>query len=159
MKILVVSDTHGKDSELIKLLLDNKDINMVIHCGDSSELGDYIGEFTDAAVEMVCGNCDLCSPYPYEKTIDVPGHRIFVTHGHMYGVRSGLKNLADRAKHLGADIALYGHTHIPAHDYMYDVHLLNPGSISEPRQAGRRHTYAIITIEGNKTDFSLMSLE
>ena len=45
--------------------------------------------------------------------MQVGKNKLFVTHGHAYGVKSGLGRLAERAKTLGADVVLYGHTHIP----------------------------------------------
>ena len=124
-----------------------KPIDMLIHCGDLEELDDYISGFVTCPVEMVRGNCDFCSPLPGETTICAKNHRIFVTHGHMYGVKMGLQHLADRAKTLGADIALYGHTHMPILTEIDGVTILNPGSLSEPRQYGRKPSFAVIEID------------
>ena len=71
MKILVVSDTHGYNTNLFKLLEKEKPIDMLIHCGDSGDLSDYIEEFIDCPVVMVRGNCDMCSPLKGEEVVDV----------------------------------------------------------------------------------------
>ena len=34
MKILIVSDTHGRDDNLVKVLKKVKPIDFLIHCGD-----------------------------------------------------------------------------------------------------------------------------
>ena len=46
-------------------------------------------------------------------------------------------------------VALYGHTHVPDVSYCKDVLVMNPGSISRPRQASGRPTYGIVTIGSN----------
>lgn len=160
MKILVVSDTHGYNTNLFKLLEQIKPIDMLIHCGDSGDLAYYIEEFVDCPVVMVRGNCDMCSPLKGEEVVDVCGHRIFVTHGHAYGVKSGLGRLIDKAESVGADIALYGHSHIPDLTYMRGISAFNPGSISMPRQEGRRCTYGTIEIseDGKKAYCSLHTI-
>ena len=86
--------------------------------------------------------------------------RIFVTHGHAYGVKSGLGRLIDKAESVGADIALYGHSHIPDLTYMRGISAFNPGSISMPRQEGRRCTYGTIEIseDGKKAYCSLHTI-
>lgn len=149
MKILVVSDTHGYNTNLFELLDKIRPIDMFIHCGDSDGIEDYIEEFTQCPVVMVRGNCDYCCPLHTDEIVDVAGHRIFVTHGHYYGVKSDLSKLLNKAKEVGADIALYGHSHIPELSYMYGIKAMNPGSLSLPRQPGRRCTYGIIEIKAD----------
>ena len=46
------------------------------------------------------------------------------------------------------DIAMYGHTHVPyLEEDPDDVTILNPGSISKPRQADHRYTYMVMEID------------
>ena len=47
MRILIVSDTHGKDKGLKELLGKLKPVDMLIHCGDSEGSEDYIREIAD----------------------------------------------------------------------------------------------------------------
>ena len=76
------------------------------------------------------------------------GHRIYCTHGHMQGVHAGLNVLRYTALENECDIAIYGHTHVPfLAEADEDVTILNPGSISRPRQEGRKHTFCVITID------------
>ncbi len=42
MKILIVSDTHGRDTALKHLLEQVKPIDMLVHCGDVEGSEDYI---------------------------------------------------------------------------------------------------------------------
>ena len=149
MRILVVSDSHGYNTHLFKVIDSLKPIDMLIHCGDSGDLGDYINELVDCPVVMVRGNCDDYCQYRSEEILEVNGNKILVTHGHMYGVKSGLGNLYERAKELSANIVLYGHSHIPDLTQMYGIMAMNPGSISLPKQESRIPTYGIIDISDN----------
>ena len=82
-----------------------------------------------------------------ELCFDVCGHRIFLAHGHRYGVHGGTWRIVEAAKELGADIAVYGHTHVPDYGKEEGVLVINPGSIAKPRQQGWRKTYAVMTID------------
>ena len=42
---------------------------------------------------------------------------------------------------------MYGHTHVPYIEIGDDVTILNPGSISYPRQPGRKPTFLIMEID------------
>lgn len=60
----------------------------------------------------------------------------------------------DEAKSRGCDIAMYGHTHRPFLDVIDGVTVLNPGSLSYPRQEGRRPSYMIIHVDADgKMDY------
>ena len=52
------------------------------------------------------------------------------------------------ARQQGADIMIFGHSHLPLVKNMGDLYLLNPGSIGWPKGAGR--TYAVINIDPDK---------
>jgi putative phosphoesterase len=82
---------------------------------------------------------ELCFP--------VLGHRIYVAHGHRHGVHGGTKRLVKRARELGADIAVYGHIHVPDYGEEDGVLVINPGSVAKPRQEGWRKSYAVMTID------------
>lgn len=49
--------------------------------------------------------------------------------------------LREHALEYGYDVVMYGHTHVPYIEIGDDVTILNPGSISYPRQAGRKPTF------------------
>ena len=65
----------------------------------------------------VRGNCDFGSDLPLTGEFTAQGVKIFYTHGHYYGVKSGLYTLACAARERGAQVALYGHTHNALEDY------------------------------------------
>ncbi|MBR5916457.1 MAG: YfcE family phosphodiesterase, partial [Lachnospiraceae bacterium] len=115
MKILVVSDTHRYQGNFYELLETLDDIDYVIHCGDVEGCEDEMESVCDVPFVAVAGNNDWCSFLPRERVLELCGHRIFVTHGHLYNVSSGLWRIIDEAKDRECDIALFGHTHRPTY--------------------------------------------
>ena len=60
----------------------------------------------------------------------------------------GTEELGTDARENGCDIARYGHTHRPDVDWSHEgVLVLNPGSISYPRQQDHRASYMIVQLE------------
>ncbi len=156
MKILVVSDTHRKDDNLKRVLSEECPLDMLIHLGDAEGSEHFIPDWVnpECRMEMVLGNNDFFSRLDREREIDIAGHKAFITHGHYYGVSMGPEGLADEAKSRGCDIAMYGHTHRPFLDVIDGVTVLNPGSLSYPRQEGRRPSYMIIHVDADgKMDY------
>ena len=156
MKILVVSDTHRKDDNLKLVLSEECPLDMLIHLGDAEGSEHFIPDWVnpECRMEMVLGNNDFFSRLDREREIDIAGHKAFITHGHYYGVSMGPEGLVDEAKSRGCDIAMYGHTHRPFLDVIDGVTVLNPGSLSYPRQEGRRSSYMIIHVDADgKMDY------
>ena len=156
MKILVVSDTHRKDDNLKLVLSEECPLDMLIHLGDAEGSEHFIPDWVnpECRMEMVLGNNDFFSRLDREREIDIAGHKAFITHGHYYGVSMGPEGLVDEAKSRGCDIAMYGHTHRPFLDVIDGVTVLNPGSLSYPRQECRRPSYMIIHVDADgKMDY------
>ena len=74
-------------------------------------------------------------------------NRIFVTHGHYYGVSMDVSGVVDEARDRGCNIALFGHTHKPFLEDIDGILTLNPGSLTYPRQRGRRPSYAVLEMD------------
>ena len=156
MKILVVSDTHRKDDNLKLVFSEECPLDMLIHLGDAEGSEHFIPDWVnpECRMEMVLGNNDFFSRLDRDREIDIAGHKAFITHGHYYGVSMGPEGLVDEAKSRGCDIAMYGHTHRPFLDVIEGVTVLNPGSLSYPRQEGRRPSYMIIHVDADgKMDY------
>lgn len=131
MRILVVSDTHGNDSSLRRAILAQPKAEVVIHLGDGEEeLLRAKRSFPEKMFLAVRGNCDFGSDLPLTGEFTAQGVKIFYTHGHYYGVKSGLYTFACAARERGAQVALYGHTHNALEDYDDGLYLLNPGSLN-----------------------------
>ena len=148
MKVLVVSDSHGRTSNLEKVLEEVKP-DMLIHLGDLEGSEIFIQARVNCPVEMVPGNNDYFSELKPEKLIKVGPYKVFITHGHRYGVHYGTDRIKEWARSMGADIVMFGHTHLPLLDESDSIVVLNPGSITLPRQEGRIPTYAIMEIDKN----------
>lgn len=147
MKVLIVSDTHKSHRNLEKVLGENKDIDMLIHLGDVEGAEDYIEALADCPVHMVSGNNDFFSDLPAEEVFMIGGHRVFITHGHYYGIVIGEERLAKAARDRNADVVMYGHTHRPFFKEEDGLTILNPGSIAYPRQLERRASYMLMEVD------------
>jgi putative phosphoesterase len=148
MKILIVSDTHGRCNYLERALDCVSPIDMLIHLGDFGCDEQYIKSIAGCPGEMVSGNNDFFSNVPRENFIQIGKYYIMLTHGHRYGVNYGVAQLKEIALCEGADIVLFGHTHVPMIDLMDDrIYAINPGSITQPRQNGRIPSFIIMEID------------
>ncbi|MBR6518217.1 MAG: metallophosphoesterase family protein, partial [Oscillospiraceae bacterium] len=72
-----------------------------------------------------------------------------VCHGDGYYVKMGLLPLRKRCLAMGADIALYGHTHRQYYEYLEGLYLFNPGSVKPEAEMAYIPSYGILdTSEG-----------
>ena len=147
MKILIVSDTHGRHRNLEEVLDREGPIDMLVHLGDVEGGEDYICALADCETHIIAGNNDFFSDLSREQEFFIGKYRVFITHGHSYYVSMGTKELKKEARRRGVDIVMYGHTHVPYIEIGDDVTILNPGSISYPRQPGRKPTFLIMEID------------
>ena len=149
MKILIVSDTHRSDENLKLVIRQHAPLDMLIHLGDAEGSERFISEWVnpECQMEMVLGNNDFFSMLDREREIEIVGHKILLTHGHYYGVSMGPEGLADEARSRGCDMAMFGHTHKPFLGEIGGVMVLNPGSLSYPRQEGRRPSFIIMDLD------------
>lgn len=151
MKILVVSDTHGRDRELETAVEREAPFDKLIHCGDVEGREIFIEALADCPCCIVAGNNDFFCDLPREQEITIGGKNALVTHGHYYGVSIDLSGIADEARSRGCEIAFFGHTHKPVVAQKNGVLVINPGSLAYPRQSGRKSSYVILNtdIRGN----------
>ena len=160
MKILIVSDTHGHESNLEKVLERVSPIDQLIHLGDVEGHEDYIEALAECPAHIVSGNNDFFSDLPREEEFWLGKYHVLITHGHYYGVSVGTERLKEEAVSRNIDIAMYGHTHRPETDIDDEVTALNPGSISYPRQWGRKPSYLIMEIDRDgEAHFTINYLE
>lgn len=149
-RIGIVSDSHGDRGHLQQALMKMEaggSIDCLIHCGDGGrDAIDLAGNILQTVI--VRGNCDGwgCS-YEEEMLLPIGKAMFFVAHGHRYGVKRELELLAEAAASKGAQVACFGHTHIPYCAYHQGVLLVNPGACA---YTGR---CAVITVDdrGNIT--------
>ena len=139
MRFLVLSDTHGDRTRMTRALdyLEALKPDALLHLGDCTRDGEFLAREMRLPLHAVCGNCDAFSSlYPSEEVLEVEGARLFLTHGHRYGVKEDLLRLTYAAKERGCGAALFGHTHVPLLKREEGLLLLNPGSLCRPLLAG-----------------------
>lgn len=144
MKILIVSDTHGQDTNLELVVEKEAPFDMLVHCGDVEGREFFIEALAECPCCIVGGNNDFFSDLPREEEITLGGRKVLVTHGHYYGVSMDLYGITEEAASRGCEIVLFGHTHRPTAERCNGVLAVNPGSLSYPRQQGRRPSYAVM---------------
>jgi len=154
MKILIISDTHGNLSNLKKVLEREQPIDQLLHTGDVIDDAEEIRELAGCACAFVRGNCDIFSREPLSRDFGLMTHNIHMEHGHM--LPDSFNSIAYKAESVGADILMFGHTHVPVITTVGDITILNPGSLSRPRQANRKASYIIMTLDKDgKAEFEL----
>jgi putative phosphoesterase len=70
-------------------------------------------------------------------------------HGHRYSVYYDRYRLIAAAAAANADVALFGHTHVPFSAQEGGIYLINPGSVGRPRSR-QGATFALIDCEPGK---------
>lgn len=160
MKLLVVSDIHGSLEGVNRALekFEQERAEYILSLGDllyhgprnplpegynPKETAAKLNAYKDK-IMTVRGNCDaevdqMLIEFPIMADYAVlfhEGRRIFATHGHHHHMDC-LPNLA------AGDIFIQGHTHIPVAEKRGDVFVLNPGSVSLPKE-GYRPSYGIL---------------
>lgn len=158
-KILIISDTHGHTSNFDEIIAREKPINLLIHLGDVEGDEDYIKAAAECETHIVAGNNDFFSYLEREEEFFIGEYRVFITHGHHYYVSLGPERLLEEARARGVNIAMFGHTHKPFLEEYGDVVILNPGSVSYPRQEGRKSSYIVMEMDQqNSTSFQIKYL-
>ena len=116
MRIVIVRGSHGDVRVFNDMLAvpGAAEAELWLHAGDFAPDADDLELLSGRRVVRVLGNCDLFVDGVYDETA----------------------MLAEAARTAGADIAVYGHTHIALVEHG-DVTVLNPGSIARPRDEQR----------------------
>ena len=147
MKVLIVSDTHRNEDNLISALTQEKNLDLLIHCGDVEGAEYEIEHYAGCNTVFVAGNNDFFSRLPRELELTVEDYKVWVTHGHNYYVNTNPEYIRKEARLRGMDIAIYGHTHRPVIEKKDALIVINPGSLTYPRQEGRRPSYVVLEVE------------
>jgi len=149
-----MSDSHGNKDALLKATaLESPGI--ILHLGDHDR-DCYIieWEFPEIPLRSVKGNCDRQSSGLDIDEFTLGGIRFFMTHGHLYRVKTGLTYMLDSVACRGMDVVLFGHTHIPYSSVYESFSVVNPGSIG---MGGK--TYAVLEIKNGKIKCDIKSLK
>lgn len=145
--ILIFADSHGRNIEMYDIV-ERVNPDMVLHAGDYSDDAKQLSyAYPNLDVRYVAGNNDYNYDDPKQIKVELPHNAIYMTHGHYQGVHGRHPGTVGRvAKENGCDIAIYGHTHCSVLENRDGVWILNPGSISLPRD--KTKSYAKVTMQG-----------
>lgn len=161
MKIGVMSDTHGSLVYLEKALDTLSECDILLHAGDVLYHGprndlpegynpkgviSKINELDNILIAR--GNCDadvdqmvinhpIQGPYVLSQFGET---RILINHGYVDSKEETIK----KAKSMGADILILGHTHVKELYIDENLIVINPGSTSIPKDGS--HSVAIIDV-------------
>ena len=138
MKILIVSDTHGHEENLERVVEKVGKIDCLLHLGDVEGQEDYIEALVSCPVHIVAGNNDFFSELPREIVVTIGDYRILMTHGHYYGVSVETSMLKEEALARGCNVALYGHTHRPDLEIRVGDYSFKSGKFILPKTAWKK---------------------
>jgi len=128
--------------------------DLLLHLGDNHKDCDAIElEYPEIMLRSVRGNCDYGFAGLVIDEFTFDDKRFFMTHGHAFNVKTGKTRIINTAIERGADILLFGHTHIPHYSVEEGLVVINPGSI------GLGKTYAVIDIESGNVSCELKLLK
>ncbi len=163
MKWMIASDIHGSAYYCKKLIdayrAENAErlllLGDILYHGPRNDLPrDYapkevIAMLNPLSDEILCvrGNCDgevddmvldfpVLAEYALISEESLGGRLIFATHGHHFNAQA-------LPKLKKGDILLHGHTHIPCFEETDGILVVNPGSVSIPKE-GSEHSYMVI---------------
>ncbi|EEX35316.1 MULTISPECIES: phosphodiesterase [Vibrio] len=151
MKLFFASDLHGSLPATEKVLaqFDQSGAETIVLLGDILNHGprnpvpegynppavaERLNQYAQKII-AVRGNCDsevdqMLLSFPmmmdYAWVLLESGHRLFVTHGHLY-------NTDKRPPLKRGDVITHGHTHVPAAQWQGEQVIFNPGSVTFPR--------------------------
>ena len=160
MRVLIVSDSHGRNDYVKQAMQQTGTFDAFIHLGDVGADAEELKTFAACPSYIVAGNNDVGSGLPATLTVTLGGKKIFLTHGHRYGGDYDVRRLGLLGTMNHMDMVMFGHTHYPYLDRSEELMMLNPGSLTYPRQEGRARTFMVMEIhpEGN-VDFFWQELE
>lgn len=151
MKIVITSDVHGNFARLQRIALLHHDADYFLDAGDSEGNESIIRPFIS-----VEGNNDPYLIFPKTRVIECGDIKIYMTHSHEFFSSQREEGLVKKAKRLGCQIVVYGHSHVPDVKEVHGVTLICPGSLYYNRDRSPIG-YVILNIDQDK--FSAQHVE
>jgi len=173
-KALILSDTHGSATAWNMVKNMNIEYDAIYHVGDVLYHGPrnplpkgynpalLAKLLKSEPISYVRGNCDADVDLVVLESGEMPRISIctFGKHKAVFVHGDELRNDKDRIglllKHC-ADILIYGHSHVPRLESVSGKIILNPGSLSLPKNSSEA-TFATLQFESNKLCFSIRDL-
>ena len=145
MRIGIMGDTHGDVFSMQQAVAVAGPVEFWLHTGDFYRDSLLLAAIASVPVTAVAGNCDGRAEAKPDEFIEVAGFRLWLTHGHRYGVKNDLSELREWALLYEADVVVFGHTHQPFVGNESGLLFFNPGSPSMPRR-GRSRTCGVLEL-------------
>lgn len=136
IRIGIMSDSHFNTAAIEQAVCEQPDLDCWFHAGDNYADSKYLATIADVPVYAVKGNCDWMTKGPRILTPEILGIKFLLTHGDEFYVKYSLAELVEYAQEEKAQVVIYGHTHIGFQDNINGILVLNPGSLSQPRDGG-----------------------
>lgn len=156
MKVLVFSDSHGLTTAMLSVI-EAEQPDAVIHLGDcTQDTYDITSAFEAIPLYAVRGNNDWDSREPLTRIIELCGVRLFLSHGHIQYVRQGTDGMLAAAESENCQVALFGHTHVSLKEYRQNILIMNPGSITLPRN--RKPSYIRLFLENGFAEGEIIQI-
>lgn len=104
MKLIILSDSHQEINAMVEAV-GHEQPDRILHLGDhyadAQELALY---FPDIPLHAVEGNTDYAPGARAELLLPIDGKLLYMTHGHFYGVKTGLSSITRKGSSVGADL-------------------------------------------------------
>lgn len=152
--LTVISDTHGARSNLSRLVGDCSISDKIVFLGDGLSDLMELYEFEDKIIR-VAGNCDFSIASGKRAEFTLEGVKFLAVHGDEFGVKVTLDRLKSYAKSIGANVVLYGHTHVARVEEIDGITFVNPGTLS---RYGSQETFAFISVEDKKVTAKIIPI-
>ncbi len=149
MKIIVFSDSHKSFGAMTKAIEQEGPVDWLIHAGDvHCDVEDLEIMYPRIPLAYVLGNNDFfVRDVPTDRLFELGGVKIFLTHGHNYGVKSSLAKLLQKGREAGARLVIFGHTHRAHIEKIGGITLFNPGAATR--------SYGVLEIDNGKFDLQI----
>ncbi len=179
-RVGVVSDTHIPDRtrilspQLLEGLRENG-VNLILHAGDISipRVLNELGEI--APVFAVKGNRDFVfgNELPMMRMLEINGHKVFLSHGHMGMATYWLDKFQHFAKGYRSDryikrltyaapeatVYIFGHSHSHEEIYLKGKLFFNPGSATFALPPETRRSWGLLKFTAESFTSQVFFLE
>jgi putative phosphoesterase len=138
MQIGILSDTHSRYATVEKALqlLQDRNINVVLHCGDIED-SETVWLFQGFTAHFVFGNCDRMEAHAIRQAVHGIGETLHDGYGavELEGVKIAFTHgddgrlLRDLEASGAFDFIFYGHTHKAEEHRSGPTRVINPGAL------------------------------